>query len=305
MDMICERVQDWLLRSERPGRLADAPEGVTLHVRACPACQDLIRCLERIEQKWRNEPVPVTAHAVRDSFMSRLNPPAQPRPTFRRWFAPAASAIAASLLLAIGLSVWLLSGTPKARGESDVLAQLVDWNMEMSEAGSAAERQQIFARKADSFKADLARAPLAGEDRRFAETLFENGAWLAANEEPLEEAERFDAVADQLLSRVETAANHQDGVAVKKFARQYDRVASQGIDAKLVRVEQPADSAKQAKLEKIEARDAKRLQELERLHDKAAEPTKKELKKIIDRSQQKKYQPPKHGKKSGRDMPKE
>ena len=298
MDMICERVRDWLLRAERPGRLADAPEGVSAHVRECPECQSLIGRLERLEQKWRDQPVPASAHQLRDSFIQRLNPPVEPRRPVRHWFAPAASAIAASLLLTIGLTVWLLSDTSKAHADSEVLAQLIDWNMDLSEAASPEERQEIFARRADALKADLSRSRLSGDDRTFAEQLLDNGAWLAANEEPLEEADRFDAVADQLLARVESAAQRSDSAATEKLARQYNRVATQGIDAKLDRVKAPGDGVKQAKLDKILARDAKRLQQLEKLHEAAKDPTKKELKKLIDHSQQKKKHKPKQGKKS-------
>ena len=290
MSIICERVQEWLLRAEAPGRLADAPDGVTIHVRTCPGCQQLIRRLERLERRWRDDPLPTSVHASRDAFLQRLKPAVQTRPAYRRWLAPASWTVAASLLLLIGLSAWLLSGTPRAHADSDVIAQLVDWNLELSEA-NAEERPQLFARKAETLKADLARSQLSGEDRAFAQTLMENGAWLAANEEPLEEAERFNTVADQLLARVETTANRSDGAA-ERLARQFEQVATRGVDAKLDQVTVADDQKKQAKLEKIQNRDARRLQELERLRDKAPVLTKNELKKILEHSNQKKHRPP-------------
>ncbi|MFL5338612.1 MAG: hypothetical protein ACJ8F7_00460 [Gemmataceae bacterium] len=292
MSMICERVQEWLLRAES---LAGAPEGVAIHLRSCPDCQRLVQRVGRLEQRWRDEPLPASAHDSRDAFLQRLKPTVQPRPAYRRWLAPAVWAVAASLLLMIGLSALLLSSPQKAHADPDVIGQLVDWNLEISEAAPE-ERQQLFAQKAEALKANLAKAQLSGEDRAIANSLMENGAWLTSNEEPLEEAERFNTLADQLLVRVETAAGRNDA-AGQKLARQFQRVASRGVDAKLEQAKVEGDQKKQARLEKIQARDAKRLQELERLHELAPALTKKELKKVIEQAKQKKHKPnPKHGK---------
>src|SRR4051794_20095092 len=56
--MICQTATDWLLTADHPVRLLDAPPDVAAHVRGCPACQQVMTRVARLDQAWRELPVP-------------------------------------------------------------------------------------------------------------------------------------------------------------------------------------------------------------------------------------------------------
>lgn len=301
--MSCSHAKEWLLQAALPEELGAAPPDVAAHVRACTNCQRLIQKLTRMERAWRDESLPESAETAREMFLSAQSiSPAQPAARSKsmvlvRW------AVVASVMLCITLSAFFMSSPQKAHAEPDVIEKLVDWNLELSESTTPAERERLYSEKIESFKSDLAKSTLSDEDRNFAESLLENGRFLTSSTEPLEEADRFNVLADQIVDRTQSAAKRSDAAAAKKNATQYTRIAATGIDAKLEREMAKAakaaraDEAFQRKMEKLQAREANRLQKLEVIHKNAPDPARKEIRKMLDQTQPKqKKNPPKQAK---------
>jgi len=288
--MLCETARDWLLHAGHPVRLADAPPDVATHVHGCPDCQQVMAKIARLDQAWRDLPLPATAQSTKAKFLEQtLNRPAAPRkPARRRWVLPAgiSSAVTLALLLAIGLAVWLAPARTAHANSEVVIEKLIDWNLQLTESKDPQERAELFARHADGLKSDMGKAKLTTADQQLAQNLYDNGAWLAANEEPLEEAHRFTDVADQILSRMESAATGKDERMTQLLLVNYERVSARGIDAKLAKVKNPqGDPLK--KLERIQAREAKRLERLQQLRDQMPDASKKELKRVIEQTTKK------------------
>src|SRR5438132_1556387 len=107
--MKCSHVQRQLLTLETPGR---PPAEVTLHLAACPVCQEWQRHLLQIEANLPRLPVPHSTGKAR--FLQKLGKKATlekvPEPAIlplpsrsRRWPWAAGVAVAAGLLVACGL----------------------------------------------------------------------------------------------------------------------------------------------------------------------------------------------------------
>jgi hypothetical protein len=300
--MICSQAKDWLLQAALPEELAIAPPDVAAHIRQCDDCQRLIQQLHRMERVWDEQPLPESAELVREQFLARqaIEPP---RPAARRFRAVVLArwAVAASVLLCIGLTVFMMSSPRQVHAESDVVEQLIDWNLQMSELSTPAEREKLYTERVAALKDDLAKSRISDDDRQFAETLLTNGQWLRSSTEPLEEADRFNQLADQIVDRVEVAAARRDAAAARKNARQYSLITSKGINAKLERAEAAkaaraakADAAFQRKMERLLAREENRLKKLEVMHKNAADPARKEIRKMLEQTKSKpKKNPPK------------
>jgi hypothetical protein len=270
-----------MLHADAPARLADAPPEVAEHVAGCAECREFAERLGRLEQRWRNEPLPPSAHAARDAFLQRLPQPEPSRPR-RRWVAPPRWAIAASLLMALGVCAWLFSQPRQAHAE-DVVDRLIDWNMQLSDAGPE-ERAKLYAARVDAFKADVERAPLPEEDRSFAEALLQTSTFLVSTTEPLEEADRFNVLADQAVDRMHIAAAKRDARAAEKLARQYQRLAAKTFE-KLDRAKPAAQQGeKMQRFERELTRELKRQERLKHLHDAGPAETRKPIKKLLDES---------------------
>ncbi|HLW66024.1 MAG TPA: hypothetical protein VKS79_12005 [Gemmataceae bacterium] len=307
--MTCERAQHWILAVALPGELARAPRDIGEHIRQCDSCQRLIQRVVRLEENWRQQPAPASAERSQALFLQRLaEPPAPlirkpelPRRNLRlaRWMV--AACVAAVVGLSIGVGVFSTSSTAHAES-SDVVDRMIDWNLQMSEASTLEDRQRLFAERAESFKADLSKANLSESDRDFANNLMETGAWLASNDEPVEEADKLTTLADQIVTRAQTSGRPMDEKKTARFVAQYQKVA-QNIEAKVEKAEAKATAnptgtpAEQAKrIEKIEARENKRLEALAKLQEKMPEASKKEIKKVLE-EEHKKHKPkpaPKH-----------
>jgi hypothetical protein len=299
--MMCAQAKQWLLQAELPRELKDAPADVAAHLRDCAECQRLVEQLQVIEREWREQPLPASAAEAREDFL-RIHGDEAPRPSeVRRRFVAPRWLVAACLIVAVGVTGWFMAQPQKAHADSDVIDRLIDWNLQLSDAGEA-ERRELFAGQVEFLRADSAKLP--DEDRAFAESLIRNGEFLASNPEPLETADRFAVLADQLVERLDHAAARNDPKASAKLARQYMHVANRGVKPKLERAarQAAADEARQRRLDKIAQREANqfaklaRMQErLEKMHDAAPPASKKELRKLLDESKPKpKKNPNKH-----------
>ncbi len=295
--MICSQARDWLLRAALPEELASAPADVAAHIRDCGDCQRLVQQLHRMERIWDEQPLPASAEMAREQFLVRQA--VKPAARTSLMLVVARWAVVACLLVCVTLTVFIMSTPQKAHADSDVIDKLIDWNLELSESSTPAEREKLYSDRAESFKADLAASRLSNEDRQFGETLLHNGQWLTSNTEPLEEAVRFDALADRIVDRVQVAADSRDAIAAKKNANRYKRITEKGIDAKLAREQAKAakaaraNEAYQRKLEKLMAREERRLKKLEVMQKNAPDPARKEIRKMMEQTQGKKKKKPK------------
>jgi hypothetical protein len=299
--MICSQAKGWLLQAALPEELAIAPPDVAAHIRRCADCQRLIQQLHRMERIWDEQPLPESAELVREQFLARQAiEPSRPRAVVSRGLVLARWTVVASVLLCVGLTVFFMSAPQPAHAESDVVEKLIDWNLQLSELTTPAEREKLYTERVGALKADLAKSPLSDDDRNFAESLLNNGQWLTSSTEPLDEADRFNHLADQIVDRVQAAAARSDAAAAKKNAKQYTLITTKGIDAKLERAEAAkaaraakADEAFQRKMERLMAREENRLKKLETMHKNAPDPTRKEIRKMLDQTQPKKKKKPK------------
>jgi len=289
--MDCPEARDWLLLSEAPADPADVPPAVAAHVRACPACGDLGRALDRIERQWRDQPVPSLADAGRAAFLARLAAQPAPSPVRRRFAAPR-WALVAAVLLALGTVAWLIVPS-EARASADLIDRLIDWNLDLAAADAGPGRAELAGRAA-ALQSDLGRAALSPADRELAERLLETGSWLAANDDPVGVAERFDAVADQLLDRIQAATAAGEKKRADRLARQYRRVLERGIDPSVRRVlASPAlNFEHQRRIERVLLSDAGRLDALAALLEKAPDASRKEIRRALELSK-KRPKPPK------------
>jgi len=67
--MNCIETRDLLLQAES---LAELQEPTIAHVRECAACGQLARDVERLEQEWRELPLPASADVAREAFLTQL-----------------------------------------------------------------------------------------------------------------------------------------------------------------------------------------------------------------------------------------
>jgi hypothetical protein len=310
--MNCERAQHWILAVALPGELARAPREIGDHIRQCDSCQQLIQRVARLEENWRQQPVPASAERSQTIFLQRLAEAPEPiirQPELaRRNLRLARWMVAACVVALVGLSVGVgvFSTSSVSRAESpDVIDRMIDWNLQMSEASTLQDRQRLFAEHAETFKADLATATLSDSDRAFADNLMETGTWLASNDEPVEEAVKLNTLADQIVTRAQVSGKPMDEKKTARFVQQYQKVAL-NIEAKIEKAEaavianptaNPIEQAK--KLEKIEARENKRLETLAKLQEKMPEASKKEIKAMIEQEHKKHKPKPKHPKGKG------
>jgi hypothetical protein len=300
--MLCAQAKQWMLQAELPRELGQAPAGIAVHLRDCTDCQRLAEQLQTIEREWREQPMPASAMDARDEFLRRHGDD-QPRPSelpSRRRFVAPRWLVAACLIVAVGVTGWFMAQPQKAHADSDVIDRLIDWNVQLSEANEA-ERQQLYAGHVETLRADSAQLP--DEERAFAESLLRNGEWLTSNSDSLETADRFTALADQLVERLDRATARDDARASAKLARQYMHISNRAVKPKVEHAKaMMTDEQRQRRLERIAQREAKqfeklaRMQErLEKMHDAAPPGSKKELRKLLDESKPKgKKNPNKH-----------
>ncbi|OAI55159.1 hypothetical protein AYO44_00140 [Planctomycetaceae bacterium SCGC AG-212-F19] len=279
--MNCNEARDLLLRSDDPQACA-APE-IAGHLAACDACRSFVAQLAQLESAYRALPAPAEAETARVAFLEKLPRPALPaKPQaapgwLARW------AVAALLLLAVGAVVWTLAPTPEARA-SAVIEELIDWNLNLAQAPDAAERGRIFASHEAQFKRAVDKSKLSPDDRELAGLLLDNGSWLAANDDPVDSAERFSAVADKLVERLEVAAKGKDRGAVDRYAKLQGNVNKRGVGPQLARAEESGalNFDRERRLEKVVLRDSKRMHTLVDMLEHNPDLSRKEIRQALD-----------------------
>jgi hypothetical protein len=145
----------------------------------------------------------------------------------RRTYAAVLAVIAASLA-----GVFFLH-TSQSQANPELVASLIDWNLDVAQAATPKERTRLYDEKAADLKATVAKTNLPREDRELAQTLLETSSWLTRNDDPLAVADRFNDIADKLVVRIDAATTAKNELQVVLLADTYSRVAEVGVEANL------------------------------------------------------------------------
>jgi hypothetical protein len=279
--MNCATARDWLLSADT----AAASPDLAAHLQGCPACAALARDIVALEARWRARPLPANAATSKAAFLAHLANPATPAPQAapapRRWREFLGWATALVLLIGAGAVVLVFGPGRDAEAHPDVIEQLVDWNIDLSEAAPA-DRERIYHERREALQKSLGKALLDADDRKLAERLLDNGGWLAGHEDPVEELDRFTGVADTLLERIEAAG--ADPAKADRLARQFRKVNERAIgrNVEKVRAAKIADPQKKKLVHRLLKKDAERAEQLMDLIEKSPDLTKKELRQALD-----------------------
>ncbi len=288
--MMCELARDWLLQAEAPANLAAAPAEIAAHIRGCAGCQKLIRELGHLEAAWRTLPLSPRVESSKAAFLDRVARPAMPsappaRP--RRWKKRLAWASVAAMFIVAGAAILFFWPTDQpVQAQPDVIEQLVDWNLELAEAPTPGERERIFTENHEKLKVRVNQAKLSNADRDLADHLLDTGTWLVKNDDPVEELNRFNNMADRMLEKMQHAANRADAIQSERMARQYAKIAERGIDRNLerIKVAKALDPERKLKIKQMLKHDEQRAAKLILLAEKGGVGTQKELKKALELS---------------------
>lgn len=189
---------------------------------------------------------------------------------------------AALLVVAASVAVFFLWFTPKAQATPDLFERLLEWNLELTQANTPAERNRIYAEQAAALKATLAQADLPAEDRKLAESFLDTGSMLAKNVDRAAEAERFGDLADKLVARMETATAEQDEQRVVQLADAIGRVTEVGVQANCKLAEASnLDASRRHKLAQFASRDAARSNQVGKIIERHPEPARKVIHKAM------------------------
>jgi hypothetical protein len=283
--MDCQQARETLLNADdlRSARTGSTELGE--HLGACAACELLAVQLKQLEQGWRDLPTPVEADSSRCAFLNRLKAPTvAPAPErTRRLTAPLLRwTVAAALFIGIGTAAWFLVPTPQAVAGPPLLELLVDWNLELADAGSLSERSRIYEAQQGALQQAVRKLPV--EEQELASLLLDNGSRLAAQDDPIGEAERFSNVADRLVEKLQSAAQGKDQQTVDRYVRLQTQVAKRGVGDRLAKVEESGalNFDAERRLEKVILRDSKRMKQLVDLLEREPDLKRKDIRQELE-----------------------
>ena len=224
--------------------------------------------------RWRSGGAPAASAAQRQAEPApRAADRSAARPTARpterqggrsRW---RALAVGSSMAAAVAVAVVLALFVPVADAQAgpEVVGQLVDWNLDIAQAGSPDARRTVHDARAADMQTLVAERRLLPADRELADALIETGSWLTRNDDPVAEAERFADLADRMLVRLDTATALPDEQRAVKLAEAYQRLARVGVAGNLDRIGKagPTDPHRKRRLDRVIAGHAGRAQKLE------------------------------------------
>jgi hypothetical protein len=171
--------------------------------------------------------------------------------------------------------------TPASAGLVD---RLVDWNLELADAPTSTARAALYDDRVDRLRSEVKSGEWRDSERAFAAQLLANAAWLSENYDPTAEADRFAAVADTLLERMEEARTSENANELRRLTRLYARVTELGLEPKLTQIKSAKglDFEHKRRLEKVILKDDERRQKLEALLERSPDATRKEIKKELE-----------------------
>jgi len=279
--MTCDDTREWLLSCDQP--TVGSAEALA-HLETCPACRQVQAGIVRIEENWRARPLPARSQQAKHAFLERLATPARPEAKRTRRFAVPSWVMAAAVFLVVGSGILFFWPTQQVEAHPDVLDQLIEWNLQMSEASTAADRKRIYRDRHELLKRSLKQARLNQQEHDLGESLLDNGAWMADNEDPVEELQRFNQVADRLLEHVHFAST--DAPSSDRFARNFRMVSERGIERGFDRIkpEKIVDPEHKVKFIKLIKADAERIAKIINMVDLTPDITTRELKRALELS---------------------
>jgi len=236
--MNCDAARDRLLKSDDPA-LPDAE--LAEHLAACPACRSVAAEAAGLEAAVRAYPTPPSVLVRRDAFLARLAA-TSPRPVKVRHVAAAFAALAACVVVAVAAVAVLRPPPPDtpvvAQASSNVVEELVEWNLKLSEADEPAAREKLVRDRLPVLQAAIESARLQADDQELAEQLLAQGRKLGSAADPVDEAEAFHVLADTLLVKLDTST--ADPTRSVTLAKMYSEVVDRGVDRNLERAEKQA-----------------------------------------------------------------
>jgi hypothetical protein len=168
-------------------------------------------------------------------------------------------------------------GQPQMVAQADpaVVADLVEWNLKLTEAEHPADREKLVQQMAE-FQAAVNKATLSPEERAFAEQLLAYGRKLGDGSDAVDEAEGFHALADTLLIRLDATADQP--AKAETFARLYSQVVARGVDRNLRRAErQELKAEKQARVQALRQAKKKQAAKADAIADRIPEPAREHV----------------------------
>jgi len=266
--MDCVHAQELILAMETPGRIEAMVPELRRHVESCPACTALAATMVRLEALVPTLPVPDSA-AAKARLQQRLRTtPRSPVHSYR-FVTPQRLAVAAGLLLIVGLTVSaVLFLTRRADASSELVAQLVDWNVDMAQTPNLKDRSRLFREKAALFSKRLAQGGASGEESALAKALFDQVSWLAEHDDPLAAADRFCSLTELFAKQSQREANVKDYGTSARHLGECQRIRRAGVEANLARVGSQAHTSEQKeRLDSVRRRDKATAAEMARLAD--------------------------------------
>lgn len=270
--------------------LAAAPQ-LAEHIQSCAECRGVATKLQKLERAVAHMPAAEGADAARHAFLARLGGAqsvqvaAAPRPLRFRNKPVIRLALAASILLAIGLLFILTDFSPvqKAEANETVVDRLVDWNLQLADAESDQQRQVIFA-DLGPLKSDLDRSHLAAPDRQLAQKLIDSGtSSMSHDNDEIDQAQRLGELADAVLERMDGASESRDVEALGSLGRNFAILSNVSVPAKLARAKASAgaDLDRLHRIANAFHLDENRSQKLEKLLDKSPDISRNAIRRAL------------------------
>ena len=282
--MTCLDLRKYLLMSEA-NRLADLPEPVQRHLRACAGCRQTWARIEKLALKWNAIPLPESCETTKQSFLKKLAAE-RPRPAGRGWLPKSPLVrvfVAASLAFVLLIGAWAVWQRP----QPNVVDQLVAWNLDLADS-TGPDRRRLVEREGQ-LKTLVQSAVLSKEDRSFAIKLLSAGSALADTEDPFAKADRFDQLAEEIHQQIDQALDRGDEEEAKRLARRYGDISERGIQASLDDMkEKGLDAKSPQQWENLVRRDSGRRDALNTKLEKTSEPSRAHLRKALGFTKKKK-----------------
>jgi hypothetical protein len=296
--MNCERAQDLILSSDDPASYALGEADLAQHVGGCADCRSLLARLGRIEAAAAA--LPSVAEGSAGGLAATLErvraTERTPAPLHRRWILHPVrvGAIAAALLVGVGITAWMWPARPESRQQQAVVEELIDFDEALAEA-TPQERERLYAEQAPVLRSAVDKVAMSEKDRRLAKTVLEGSVHQSTD--PVAQAERLNDLSELLMGQMGNAAAANDDLAIQRLSRKFGRV-QRGIGAHLndkgvadVATDRSLQQAqKLERLEIVQKRQEEARRRLQRLAERSPEKAQKVLQRMLENAERQRQQ---------------